>query len=68
LGTFPNVDEAPPINYKLFTEEHIAFDLVYNPEETAFMRHAKLYGAVTENGYNMLVHQAEKAWKIWNKK
>jgi shikimate dehydrogenase len=67
LGTFPNVDEAPPINYRLFTEGHIAFDLVYNPEETAFLRQAKLYGAVTENGYKMLVHQAEKAWKIWNK-
>jgi len=68
LGTFPNVDQAPPINYKLFTEQHIAFDLVYNPEETSFMRQAKLYGAATENGYAMLVHQAEKAWKIWNKK
>ena len=68
LGTFPDVNEAPPVNYRLFTEQHIAFDLVYNPEETSFMKQAKLYGATTSNGYNMLVHQAEKAWKIWNKK
>jgi shikimate dehydrogenase len=67
LGTYPDVDECPPINYLLFTDKHIAFDLVYNPAETKFLRLAKQNGAVTENGYAMLVHQAEKAWQIWNK-
>jgi len=67
LGTFPNIDECPPLNYDLFTDKHIAFDLVYNPAETTFLRLAKQNGATTENGYAMLVHQAEKAWKIWNK-
>jgi shikimate dehydrogenase len=32
------------------------------------MKRAAQYGAATKNGYEMLVHQAEKAWKIWNKK
>ncbi|PKP15011.1 MAG: shikimate dehydrogenase, partial [Bacteroidetes bacterium HGW-Bacteroidetes-23] len=36
LGTHPNVEEFPPIPYDFFTEEHIAFDLIYNPEETEF--------------------------------
>ena len=67
LGTFPNITECPPINYSLFTPEHIAFDLVYNPEETEFMKRAAAHGAVTKNGYDMLVHQAEKAWEIWNR-
>lgn len=67
LGTFPNIDECPPLNYDLFADKHIAFDLVYNPAETTFLRLAKQNGATTENGYAMLVHQAEKAWKIWNK-
>jgi len=67
VGTFPNVDEFPPLNYLLFTENHIAFDLIYNPTETKFLRLAKQNGADTENGYAMLVHQAEKAWEIWNK-
>lgn len=67
LGTFPNVDECPPLNYKLFTNDHIAFDLVYNPMETKFLRLAKENGATVKNGYDMLVHQAEKAWAIWNK-
>ncbi len=68
LGTFPNVAECPPLNYSLFTKNHIAFDLVYNPEETAFLRKAKENGTLTQNGEQMLVYQAEKAWEIWNRK
>ena len=67
LGTHPNIDECPPLDYSLFTDKHIAFDLVYNPEETTFMRKAAEHGAKTSNGYKMLIYQAEKAWKIWNK-
>ncbi|WP_338409866.1 shikimate dehydrogenase [uncultured Flavobacterium sp.] len=67
LGTFPNVDEAPNLNYNLFTNKHIAFDLVYNPEETLFMKQAKANGAQVKNGLDMLVFQAEKSWQIWNK-
>lgn len=68
LGTFPVIEECPPIDYTLFTAKHIAFDLVYNPSVTKFLRLAKENGATTENGYAMLVYQAEKAWKIWNEK
>jgi shikimate dehydrogenase len=68
LGTFPNMKECPPIDYTQFTKNHLAFDLVYNPEETEFMKRAAENGAKTSNGYEMLVHQAEKAWKLWNKK
>ena len=67
LGTFPNIDECPPIDYSLFTNKHIAFDLVYNPAETEFLKRATQNGAVIENGYDMLLHQAEKAWEIWNR-
>ncbi|WP_396156399.1 shikimate dehydrogenase family protein [Flavobacterium macrobrachii] len=67
LGTSPNTKEFPPIPYNFFTEKHIAFDLIYNPEETQFLKKAKKKGAITKNGYEMLVFQAEKAWKIWNK-
>jgi shikimate dehydrogenase len=67
LGTSPNIKEFPPIPYNFFTEKHIAFDLIYNPEETQFLKKAKKKGAVTKNGFEMLEHQAEKSWKIWNK-
>lgn len=67
LGTSPNVKEYPPIPYEFFTSKHIAFDLVYNPDVTEFLKRAKKKGAIIKNGREMLVFQAEKAWKIWNK-
>ena len=51
--------------WKSITQKRI-LSLVYNPEETTFLKKAKEQGAKTKNGYDMLVFQAEKAWKIWN--
>jgi shikimate dehydrogenase len=67
IGTFPNIDDFPPLPYSLFTNKHLAFDLIYNTSETSFLRKAKEFNAEILNGYQMLVFQAEKAWKIWNK-
>lgn len=66
LGTYPNVDTCPDIPYHLLTQRHLLFDLVYNPEETLFMRRGREQGAVVKNGYEMLILQAEAAWKIWH--
>jgi shikimate dehydrogenase len=67
LGTSPNTEAFPAIPYTFFTDKHIAYDLIYNPAETQFLKRAKEYGAKTKNGLDMLVFQAEKAWEIWNK-
>jgi shikimate dehydrogenase len=56
---------CPEIPYQYFTSNHIAFDLIYNPAETLFLKKAKQQGAIIKNGLEMLVFQAEKAWKIW---
>nr|WP_246516280.1 shikimate dehydrogenase [Aequorivita echinoideorum] len=66
LGTFPKIEEFPPIPYQFLTENHLLFDLVYNPSETAFLKKGKENGARTSNGLKMLQLQAEKAWEIWN--
>lgn len=66
LGTFPNIDTAPDIDYNLLDAGHYLYDLVYNPETTRFMKYGQKSGAKTINGYNMLVYQAEKSWEIWN--
>jgi shikimate dehydrogenase len=67
VGTSPNVEAFPLIPYEYFTEKHIAYDLIYNPAETQFLKKAAANGAQTKNGQNMLIFQAEKAWRIWNK-
>lgn len=65
LGMFPKVDNCPDIPYEMLTPHHLLFDLVYNPDETLFMKKGKAYGAVTKNGLEMLHLQAVAAWKIW---
>ncbi len=67
LGMSPNLDTCPPLPYELFTPEHLAFDLVYNPETTKFLRLAAEHGAATKNGLEMLHLQAIRAWEIWTK-
>ncbi|MGB0777674.1 MAG: shikimate dehydrogenase family protein [Flavobacteriaceae bacterium] len=67
IGTFPQVFEKPKLPYDLIKEDFVLFDLIYNPEVTAFLQEGKSRGAQIKNGYEMLVHQAEKAWEIWNK-
>jgi shikimate dehydrogenase len=65
LGTFPDISDCPNIPYDGITKHHILFDLIYNPEETTFLKLGKQNGAVTTNGLNMLELQAEKSWSIW---
>lgn len=67
VGMYPHVDECPAIPYQYITERHLAYDLVYNPLETLFMKRAAEGGAVVKNGLEMLHLQAEKAWEIWQK-
>lgn len=67
LGTFPEIDRCPAIPYEGLSNKHILFDLIYNPEQTKFLKYGQDKGAITINGYKMLVFQAEKAWRIWNK-
>ena len=68
VGTFPNIEDCPNIPYQSINEKYILFDLIYNPEETKFLRLGKKNKATTVNGLGMLEFQAEKAWSIWNLK
>jgi shikimate dehydrogenase len=67
LGTYPDAAGFPPIPYEFLASEHLLFDLVYNPMETVFSAKGKRQGATAQNGYTMLLLQAEKAWEIWNR-
>jgi shikimate dehydrogenase len=66
LGMFPNVVEAPPLPYQFLTPDHFLFDLIYNPEKTLFLKKGEEQGAQIQNGFEMLMMQAEANWKIWN--
>jgi len=67
LGTYPNIEEFPDIPYNLINNNHILYDLVYNPVETIFMKKGIEKGARVINGLKMLRYQAEKSWELWSK-
>ena len=66
LGMFPEIDKKPDLNYRCLNENHILFDLVYNPSVTAFLKKGKEQGCKIIGGLEMLHLQAEKSWEIWN--
>lgn len=67
LGMSPKTELCPEIPYKFITSNHYLYDLIYNPEETLFLKNGAKQGAVTKNGLEMLHLQAEAAWEIWNR-
>ncbi len=66
LGTSPDIHLCPDLPYNELTEQHLLYDLIYNPAETTFLRKGKEQGATIKNGLEMLELQAEKSWEIWN--
>ena len=65
LGMFPNLESYPDIPYQYINKKHLIFDLIYNPEETHFLKKAKSKGCEIKNGLEMLKIQANESWKIW---
>lgn len=66
VGLYPDVDKCPQIPYRFVSPDHYLFDLIYKPEKTLFLQQGEQRGAITCNGYEMLIIQAEESWKIWN--
>lgn len=66
VGTFPKVEDCLNFPFEGMTEKHLVIDLIYNPENTTFLKKAAEKGAKTANGFYMLEQQAEKNWEIWN--
>lgn len=65
LGTFPRIEEKPDLPYRHIDAGHILYDLVYNPEKTAFLQAGEKQGALICNGSSMLKFQADRSWQIW---
>lgn len=67
LGMHPAVEALPPIPYENLTPDHYLFDLIYNPEVSAFLREGQKRGAMVRNGQTMFVYQAEASWHIYGR-
>ena len=67
IGMHPQLNESP-LPPAAFSPYMIAFDLIYNPLETAFLRAAAETGAKTVNGLGMLIDQGVAALEIWSQR
>ena len=67
VGMWPKMDDCPAIPYHLLTDKHLLYDLLYNPNETLFMKKGEEQGATVKNGLEMLLLQAFAGWNIWRK-
>ena len=54
------------LNYNDIGPNKLFYDLIYNPDETDFLKRAKLSGNKIENGKMMFIYQAQLAFKIWH--
>ena len=66
VGMYPKENECPQLPYQFISDKHFLFDLIYQPHKTLFLQKGEQQEAVIQNGYEMLVIQAEESWKIWN--
>lgn len=65
-GMYPHIDECPNLPYEAMDNHNILYDLIYNPDQTLFMKKGAKYGAKTKNGLEMLLLQAFASWEFWN--
>lgn len=68
VGMYPHADECPKLPYHAMGNHHLLYDLLYNPDETLFMKKGAEQGAITKNGLEMLLLQAFASWEFWNGK
>lgn len=65
VGMFPKTDVCPTLPYDALDEDNILYDLIYNPDETLFMKKGAERGAQVKNGLEMLLLQAFASWEFW---
>ena len=68
LGMYPHTDECPLLPYEAMDNRTILYDLIYNPDETLFMKRGAAKGANVKNGLEMLLLQAFASWEFWHEK
>jgi shikimate dehydrogenase len=63
-------EDALPFDERSFAlkQAKAAYDMIYRPAETPFLKAAKAAGCRTANGLGMLLYQGAKALEIWSGK
>jgi 3-dehydroquinate dehydratase / shikimate dehydrogenase len=67
LGSGAYIDQSP-VTAEQLNRVHCAYDLIYNPADTRFLREARQVGCDTIGGLEMLVAQAKLQFELWTGK
>jgi shikimate dehydrogenase len=65
IGMYPHIDTEPPVDWSLFTNRITAYDLIYTPPKTNFLKTAERFNHLIINGAGMLVEQGAAAFTLW---
>ena len=60
-----NKEDKIDLNFSKIGKDKFFYDVIYNPNETNFLKIGKKLGNKTENGRLMFIHQASESFKIW---
>ena len=55
------------VNFNKAGKNKFYYDVIYEPYQTEFSEAGNIKGNIFENGLNMFLFQAQKAFKIWHK-
>ena len=59
-------DDEIKLDYAGVGPNKLFYDIIYNPNQTNFLKKAKQFGNQIENGKMMFIYQAQLAFKIWH--
>lgn len=65
VGLTHHDNEMPWFESVAFAPNQVVYDLIYNPNITALLKHAHRHGATTISGLGMLIHQGALAFSLW---
>ncbi len=66
VGLYPDIDRVVIEDKEFYKNIHTAYDLIYKPAETKFMRLVQENGGQAYNGLKMLLYQGIVAYELWN--
>ena len=59
-------NETINIDFSNIGKNKLFYDVIYNPNETIFLKQGKEFGNLSENGKLMFLYQASEAFKLWH--
>lgn len=65
VGLYPDTEVSPVDDPDFFAQASAGIDIIYNPEETRFMKYLNQAGRPAHNGLLMLLYQGIASFELW---